>query len=69
MTDASPPASALPPVDPTELATLVAAKLGHDFISPSGAIVSGLDLMKDPASPSARRRPASDSPAANCTVW
>lgn len=49
MTDASPPASALPPVDPTELATLVAAKLCHDFISPSGAIVSGLDLMNDPS--------------------
>jgi histidine phosphotransferase ChpT len=27
----------------------VAAKLCHDFISPSGAIVSGLDLMKDPS--------------------
>lgn len=32
-----------------ELATLVAAKLCHDFISPSGAIVSGLDLMRDPS--------------------
>jgi histidine phosphotransferase ChpT len=37
------------PVDGTELATYVAAKLCHDFISPSGAIVSGLDLMRDPA--------------------
>ncbi|WP_312598936.1 histidine phosphotransferase ChpT [Brevundimonas sp.] len=37
------------PVDGTELATYVAAKLCHDFISPSGAIVSGLDLMQDPA--------------------
>lgn len=36
------------PVDGTELATYVAAKLCHDFISPSGAIVSGLDLMRDP---------------------
>lgn len=33
----------------TELAAFVAAKLCHDFISPSGAIVSGLDLMQDPA--------------------
>ncbi|MDO1558081.1 histidine phosphotransferase family protein [Brevundimonas sp. 2R-24] len=32
-----------------ELATLIAAKLCHDFISPSGAIVSGLDLLKDPS--------------------
>jgi len=37
------------PVDGTELATFIAAKLCHDFISPSGAIVSGLDLMKDPS--------------------
>lgn len=36
------------PVDGAELATYVAAKLCHDFISPSGAIVSGLDLLKDP---------------------
>lgn len=40
--------------DPTlptgqDLATLVAGKLCHDFISPSGAIVAGLDLMKDPS--------------------
>ncbi|MBX3478271.1 MAG: histidine phosphotransferase [Brevundimonas sp.] len=34
---------------PTELATLVAAKLCHDFISPAGAIVSGLDLLNDPS--------------------
>lgn len=32
----------------TELATLVAAKLCHDFISPSGAVMSGLDLLDDP---------------------
>ncbi|WP_428153782.1 histidine phosphotransferase ChpT [Brevundimonas sp.] len=36
------------PVDGTELAAYIAAKLCHDFISPSGAIVSGLDLMQDP---------------------
>ena len=36
------------PVDGPELAALVAAKLCHDFISPSGAILSGLDLLADP---------------------
>ena len=37
------------PVDGQELAAYVAAKLCHDFISPAGAISSGLDLMNDPA--------------------
>ncbi|QYF86278.1 histidine phosphotransferase ChpT [Brevundimonas sp. PAMC22021] len=37
------------PVDGQELAAHVAAKLCHDFISPAGAISSGLDLMNDPA--------------------
>ena len=49
MTDTFPsPAqpSALP--DGQALATLVAGKLCHDFISPAGAISSGLDLLKDP---------------------
>jgi len=36
------------PMDGPELASLIAAKLCHDFISPSGAIVSGLDLLNDP---------------------
>ena len=49
MTDAVDAATEALPVDGTELATLVAAKLCHDFISPSGAIVSGLDLMRDPS--------------------
>ncbi|MFN3229480.1 MAG: histidine phosphotransferase ChpT [Asticcacaulis sp.] len=31
------------------MATLIAAKLCHDFISPTGAIVSGLELMDDPS--------------------
>lgn len=48
ITDADAAPIALP-VDGTELATYLAAKLCHDFISPSGAIVSGLDLMQDPA--------------------
>ena len=45
MTDAA-PTSTLP--DGQALATLVAGKLCHDFISPAGAISSGLDLLKDP---------------------
>ncbi|WP_292069401.1 histidine phosphotransferase ChpT [Brevundimonas sp. UBA7534] len=48
MTDVASPAPEAPSVEGTELATLVAAKLCHDFISPSGAIVSGLDLLNDP---------------------
>ena len=46
MTDTAPNA-ALP--DGQALATLVAGKLCHDFISPAGAISSGLDLLKDPS--------------------
>ncbi len=45
MTDPVSP-SALP--DGQALAALVAGKLCHDFISPAGAISSGLDLLKDP---------------------
>ena len=52
-TDADPAAPLDPqasdlPVDGADLAAFVAGKLCHDFISPSGAIVSGLDLMRDP---------------------
>jgi len=43
----APAASALP--DGQALAALVAGKLCHDFISPAGAISSGLDLLKDPS--------------------
>ena len=32
-----------------ELATQLVAKLCHDFISPAGAIISGLDLLEDPS--------------------
>lgn len=46
MTDAS-SATALP--DGQALAALIAGKLCHDFISPAGAIGSGLDLLKDPS--------------------
>lgn len=37
------------PVDGAELAAMVAGKLCHDFISPAGAIASGLDLLNDPS--------------------
>lgn len=36
------------PVDGVELAAFIAAKLCHDFISPAGAVMSGLDLLDDP---------------------
>jgi histidine phosphotransferase ChpT len=36
-------------VAPEELAARLATKLCHDFISPAGAIVSGLDLLDDPS--------------------
>lgn len=39
-----------PPVSSEhELATQLVAKLCHDFISPAGAIMSGLDLLEDPS--------------------
>lgn len=44
ITDTSAPAL----FDGPELAAALAGKLCHDFISPSGAIVSGLDLLNDP---------------------
>jgi histidine phosphotransferase ChpT len=45
------PAFAAPqtPVPAEELAARLASKLCHDFISPAGAIVSGLDLLDDPS--------------------
>jgi len=33
-----------------ELAAAIAARLCHDFISPASAVVSGVDLLEDPAS-------------------
>lgn len=49
MTDTSTaaPDGSLP--DGQALAALIAGKLCHDFISPAGAISSGLDLLKDPS--------------------
>lgn len=43
----APPAPGLP--GEADLAALVAGKLCHDFISPAGAIASGLDLLDDPS--------------------
>lgn len=36
------------PITGVQLAALLAARMCHDFISPAGAIVSGLDLLDDP---------------------
>lgn len=47
-TDAPAPAAPTE-VTPSELASHLAARLCHDFISPAGAIVSGLDLLDDPS--------------------
>jgi histidine phosphotransferase ChpT len=46
-----PPAArtAGPPAGPTALASQLAARLCHDFVSPASAIVSGLDLLEDPS--------------------
>ncbi len=49
---AEPVVAAVPDLDLPgrhELATQMVAKLCHDFISPAGAIVSGLDLLDDPS--------------------
>ncbi len=37
------------PVTAVELAAHLAARMCHDFISPAGAIMSGLDLLEDPS--------------------
>lgn len=37
------------PTGRAELAAYIAGKLCHDFISPAGAIMSGLDLLDDPS--------------------
>ena len=50
--DLSTPSADLPaadlPAGGAELAAFIAGKLCHDFISPAGAIMSGLDLLEDP---------------------
>jgi len=42
-------APAIDKVSSTELAAHLAARMCHDFISPAGAITSGLDLLEDPS--------------------
>lgn len=37
------------PTEAADLAAFIAAKLCHDFISPAGAVMSGLDLLDDPS--------------------
>jgi histidine phosphotransferase ChpT len=50
MTNPDPmPAHLAEPVTPVELAAHLAARMCHDFISPAGAITSGLDLLEDPS--------------------
>ena len=46
---ATPPATGAIDVQGPDFAALLAARLCHDFISPASAIVSGLDLLEDPA--------------------
>ncbi|MHB8530740.1 MAG: histidine phosphotransferase family protein [Caulobacteraceae bacterium] len=47
---ALPPAEAASAIDPAQIASRLAARLCHDFLSPASGIVSGLDLIEDPAS-------------------
>ena len=42
------PSDAEASITPVQLAAHLAARMCHDFISPAGAIVSGLDLLEDP---------------------
>jgi histidine phosphotransferase ChpT len=46
---APPDAAAAEPVGAAELAAHLAARMCHDYISPAGAIISGLDLLEDPS--------------------
>ncbi len=46
------PSAPRPPPEPVgaaELASILAARMCHDFISPASAIVSGVDLLDDPS--------------------
>ena len=42
-------------MNPHDLATQLVGKLCHDFISPAGAIMSGLDLLEDPSAQDMRQ--------------
>lgn len=44
----TPPAARPAQISPVEFATRLAARLCHDFASPTTAIASGLDLIEDP---------------------
>jgi histidine phosphotransferase ChpT len=43
------PSADIAAIRPAELAAHLAARMCHDFISPASAVVSGLDLLEDPA--------------------
>ncbi|ESQ77628.1 histidine phosphotransferase ChpT [Asticcacaulis sp. AC402] len=45
----------VPELTSHDLATQMVAKLCHDFISPAGAIMSGLDLLEDPSAQDMRQ--------------
>lgn len=46
--DTSADAESQPLAEPSALASFLAAKLCHDFASPAGAVINGLDMMRDP---------------------
>jgi histidine phosphotransferase ChpT len=55
---AQPPVPSTPvasPVDAAQLAAFLAARMCHDYISPAGAIISGLDLLDDPSAQDMRQ--------------
>lgn len=43
------------PVGAAQLAAFLAARMCHDYISPAGAIISGLDLLDDPSAQDMRQ--------------
>ena len=45
----APDTAKIEPIPGVQLAAQLAARMCHDFISPAGAIVSGLDLLDDPS--------------------
>jgi histidine phosphotransferase ChpT len=47
--EGAPEARPQAPMSNYQLAAQLAARMCHDFISPAGAIVSGLDLLEDPS--------------------
>jgi histidine phosphotransferase ChpT len=53
--DSDMPETATLEMNPHDLATQLVGKLCHDFISPAGAIMSGLDLLEDPSAQDMRQ--------------